>query len=156
MLGNKPGRFLKKASKPGANRQCYLLNTDNQIINGVEYDSFNDLNSQWIVSNKFYFYSSDSTIQYSFGSVFENETNARLERVTIAQIEDNKIKSAYSFGNRSEYEELYYSYQDDRICGITQKVWVDAYFERHYIIMYDDISILEILSDGTTQKIYPE
>lgn len=156
LLGNKPGRFLKKASKPGVNKQCYLLNTDNQIINGVEYDSFNDLNSQWIVSNKFYFYSPDSTIQYSFGSAFENETNARLERVTIAQIEDNKIKSAYSFGNRSEYEELYYSYQDDRICGITQKVWVDAYFERHYIIMYDDISILEILSDGTTQKIYPE
>lgn len=30
LLGNKPGRFLKKASKPEVNRQCYLLDTDNR------------------------------------------------------------------------------------------------------------------------------
>ena len=37
LLGNKPGRFLKKASKPGANRQCYLLNSNKQCTKDNQY-----------------------------------------------------------------------------------------------------------------------
>lgn len=156
MLGNKPGRFLKKSSQPGKNRQCYLLNINNEIINSIVYDEFSRFNNQWIVSNKFYFYSPNSIIQYSFGTAFEHESNAKLNSVTFAQIEEDKIVKAFILGSRNEYEELEYLYHNNEIYFIKQKSWLEVYFERNYKIVHGDhISIYEILNNGKMEIIYP-
>lgn len=158
ILGNKPGKFLKKNSFPGKNKQHYILNSKNEIINSIEYSEYSEFNKQWIVYNKFYFHSSESIIEYSFGSALENDTNVNLDSIKLAQLENGIIVrgGVLRETDEYEYEELEYESKDGNINFIKHKNWwANVYFERAYSIIYNDnISIYEI-SDKGNIKIFP-
>ena len=157
ILGNKPGRFLKKKSLPGKNKYCYLLNTENRIVNSIEYAEFSEFNNQWIVYNKFYHYLPFSIIEYSFNSALENDQHPDLVSVTLVQLNEGKVIKGHKLRCDNVYEVLEYHYESDRINFIEQKVWwTDTYFERNYKVTYNgNVLIEEILNDGKTVKIYP-
>ena len=158
ILGNKPGKFLKKNSFPGKNKQHYILNSKNEIINSIEYSENSEFNKQGNVYNKFYFHSSESLIEYSFGSALENDTNVNLDSIKLAQLENGIIVrgGVLRETDEYEYEELEYESKDGNINFIKHKNWwANVYFERAYSIIYNDnISIYEI-SDKGNIKIFP-
>ena len=157
ILGNKPGRFLKKKSLPGKNKCCYLLDAEDRIVNSIEYAEFSEFNNQWIVYNKFYHYLPSSIIEYSFNSALENDQHPDLVSVTLVQLNECKVIKGHKLRCDNVYEVLEYHYESDRINFIEQKVWwTDTYFERNYKVTYNgNVLIEEILNDGKTVKIYP-
>lgn len=157
ILGNKPGRFLKKESLPGKNKYCYLLDAENRIVNSIEYAKFSEFNNQWIVYNKFYFHDSESIIEYSFGSALENDTIVNLDSVKLVQLSEGRITKGYTLIISDAYEEFEYHYEDDRINFVETKIWwPETYFERNYKVTYNDnVLIEEVLNNGKTVKIFP-
>lgn len=158
LLGIKPGRMLKKISKPARNRFCYLFDDQRRIIYKIEYTSPND-HKEWRHADDFYEHGEKYIFRYVFGSVVRDGEDAKLHRIVCAELSNKRIiKTMQLERDDHEYTEEFYQYDaNQNIIGI-RTVWPEmSGHQRIYKVLHETevVRILEIDKDGETQ-IYPK
>jgi hypothetical protein len=161
LLGIKPGRMLKKISKPAPNRFCYSFDNQGRVIYKIGYASLGGPQSDqaWIHSDDFYEYEGKYATRYVFGSVFRGGEDAKLHRIVCAELKNKKIiKTVQLERDNYEYTEEFYQYDNDGNIIDIRLMWPENLnHQRVFKILHETkgIRILEIDKDGETQ-IYPE
>ncbi|NBF08382.1 hypothetical protein [Pseudomonas sp. Fl4BN1] len=160
LLGHKAGRMLKKESEPGNNKQCYHLEKHGEIISETEYAEYNSREGYWLVYQRFFIYQPDHAIEFAFGSSRDSDTEANLNFVKWAKLENSTTTNSYLFNRRGEYTELDYNYQNNKITTINQRSWLTDEIIAHRLYQLNHASngviITEILPDGSIHKIFPK
>ena len=156
LLGHKPGRMLKNNSIAGVNKQCYYVDEQNRIIEGITYASHRKKDNEWIVYRNFYIYQENTILGLLYSSTFEDSKNTGLNKIVFISIDNKLINNKYTFMYDGEYSEVDYIYNKDKIIKIYQRVWSSFYFERTYLIESNDPLIInEYLENSGNIRIYP-
>jgi hypothetical protein len=114
LLGIKPGRMLKKPSKPAQNRYCYSFDKYKRVIHKIGYDELvgPPRDKVWLHTDDFYEYGDGYAIRYVFGGVYEGGEDAKLDRIVWAEINGSKISKTFQLEDDHEYTEESYFYDD--------------------------------------------
>lgn len=158
LQGSKPGRLLKKPCDPAKDRQCYFLDENKKIIGEIAYAKYVKIKKQWIVYRNFFINKPNAIIELKFSSALEGDFEANLDSASITTYDDNGTNGNFSLLNTGEYFETSYTYKNNKIISITEKIWREVYTERSYDVNYsgDNAVLFELLSNGSRYKIYPE
>ena len=157
LQGSKPGRFLKKPSEPGDNRQCYFLDSNGKIICELKYAKHLPKKGRWIVYRSFFLHKDEQIIEYSFDSELDGSREADLICVTLTSLADEHVVSRHSLYTQGQYIETTYGLLHDETRSITQKIWADTYTQREYeVVDHDKHPTIYELVDSKKIKIYPE
>lgn len=142
-----PGKMLKGTSEKKKDRQCYFLDKSGNIISKIRYAKYIKIKNQWIVYRSFFINYPDHIIEYVYSSTFENTFDASLSFINILAKENNKPVSFYTLSDNHEYTESHYTYKNEIIISIHQKLWVNTYIERNYKVdcVGKNIKIIETL-----------
>lgn len=160
LLGIKPGRMLKKPSKPTRYRYCYSYDKDGRVIRMVEYSEMGGApeNRVWLCGEDFYEYGDKCIIRYVFGNVSCGGEDASLDRIVWANTDGNKIIKTLQLENRSlEYTEECYSYDNDKIIEMHLRWPEGPYPGRDFRVFHESggVRIMETWNNQEIQ-IYPE
>lgn len=157
LMGFAPGKALKTSSKPAKNRHRYLLDQKLRVIRAIAYNFQIDQSNEWSHSDEFFVHYPDHIIGFGFNSVPESATSARLQRLTYARIEGERVLKTFSLNRSDEYVEMDFEYKDDKVVQIKQRMWYEALFERNFELKHDadHVTILERIADGSFKQIYP-
>lgn len=157
LLGYKPGRMLKKEGAPAKNRQCYYLDNKNRIICELEHVKYFEKRDDWMIARIFFVHDSESINGFKFGASLESRRESSLAHVVMALKHNNLITKVCSLSNSGEYSELEYFYDDTAVVAIKQKLWIEVYVERNFILHHtkDGLIIEETLPDNSHIRIYP-
>ncbi len=157
LQGSKPGRFLKKTSAPGDNRQCYFLDDNGKIICELKYAKYLPKKERWIVYRTFFLHESERIIEYAFNSELDGSREADLICVTLTSLINEHVTSRYSLYKPDRYMETTYSSSVSETLRITQKMCADIYMQREYeVINHDKSTVIYEIIGSRKIKIYPE
>lgn len=152
LLGYSPGKWMKKPSAPGKNRFRYLYDANDNILLLSTYTDTN-LSGKWLHSNQIFTHDEGSILMFEFAAAAENAKKADLNKVTYATFENNRISATHTYWNDANYTENHYKYKDDKIVGISMRLWYRAYIEREFELEYsgDTVLITEVTGGKRTQ-----
>ncbi|MGN7812512.1 hypothetical protein [Flavobacterium sp. 22076] len=159
LLGNKPGKMLKKPSSPGKNRHCYFYDNQDRIIHAISYASLGGStgNKSWIHNDDFYEYHDNSVIRYVYSGVFESGNDNELDRVVFIEINDGLITKTYELDKLNfEYMEAEYFYENNKIIYIDFLYPDSPVKNNKFKLIHEpnEIQIIE-LRNGIQIQIYP-
>lgn len=156
LQGSKPGRFLKKLSEPGDNRQCYFLDSNGKIICELKYAKYLPKKGRWIVYRTFFLHEDEQIIECSFDSELDGSREADLICVTLTKLANEHVISRYSLYTQGRYMEITYGLLYDKVRSITQKIWAGTYTQRNYeVVEHDKDPVIYELIDSERIKVYP-
>jgi hypothetical protein len=159
LVGIKPGRMLKKPSKPAPNRYCYSYDKEGRVIHKVEHIGFGGPpgNKSWMHSDDFYEYGDGHVIRYVFGS-FLTEEEAKLDGIIWANVGDKKVHKTFRLNKwQCEYTEVSYSYDGGNVIGIRIQWPEGPYPDRVLKVLHESGDTVRILDISREEiQIYPE
>lgn len=160
MLGNKPGRFLKKGSEPAPNRYCYSYDDKGRVIHMVKYASLGGPpeDRTWIHGDDFYEYGDGYAVRYVFGNAFRESPESKLTRIVWMEIDSGNVRKSLQLENEKyTYTETHYHYDGEEVDEIRDTWPYGPYPDRVLKITrgMEGIKIVEV-RDRKEIPVYPE
>lgn len=157
LQGSKPGRFLKKPSEPGVNRQRYFLDDSQRIIAELKYAKYLPKKGRWITYRNFFQHENETVIEYGFDSEIDGSRVADLTCVSITNFTAGSVTESCALYANGNYIETNFHTIGDKEIHIAQKIWADTYTEREYeVVNRDEVVIVTELVGEKKVRIYPE